>query len=343
MTAGSPVDRLELARMKNVLVCGDIKFAHGAMQRLEKVARVTRHPMTTRQAFLDACAKTQPAAIYRPLDTTQTIGKFDSQLLEQLPKSVRFVAHNGAGYDQIDVAKAKDLGIAVSNTPKVVNDATADTAMWLILGALRKFSSPSRSAQAGRWREGLDTTASGMGRDPQGKVVGIVGMGGIGRVLARRCRAFDMDVQYHNRRRLPQEEEDGTRYVETLDELLATSDVISLNLPLNAKTRHFISHEQIGKMKDGAVLINTARGPVLDEAALVAGLESGKLAAAGLDVFEEEPKIHEGLLKSDKVIILPHIGTVSQETQQKLEELTIDNIVSAVEHGKLQTPVPEHA
>ena len=329
--------------MANVLICGDIKFAHGAVKRLEKLATVTRHAMTTRQAFLDACHKHQPAAIYRPLDTTQTIGKFDSSLLQELPESVKFVAHNGAGYDQIDVAKAKELDIKVSNTPKVVNDATADTAMWLILGALRKFAAPSRSAQAGSWRSGLDVSVQGMGRDPQGKVVGIIGMGGIGRVLARRCRAFDMEVQYHNRRQLSPEEEDGTKYVSTLDELLATSDVVSLNLPLNANTRHFISHDQIAKMKDGAVLINTARGPVLHEEALVAGLESGKLAAAGLDVFEEEPKIHPGLLKSDKVIMLPHIGTVSQETQQKLEELTLDNIAAAIEHGKLLTPVPEHA
>ncbi|BFZ58655.1 hypothetical protein PYCC9005_005719 [Savitreella phatthalungensis] len=332
-----------MAAKQAVVVLGEIKFAQSALKKLESVASVTKHIPSTKEAFLETCASVKPIAIYRPLDTSQTVGRFDSSLLDSLPSSVKYVAHNGAGYDQVDVEHARTRGITVSNTPGVVNEATADTAMWLILGALRKFAAPARSCAAGKWREGLDVSADGMGRDPQGKVVGIVGMGGIGRVLARRAAAFDMRVQYHNRRQLPADQEAGTAYVDSLDKLLATSDVISLNLPLNKHTRHYISHDQLAKMKDGAVLINTARGPVVDEAALVQALESGKLAGAGLDVFEEEPKIHQGLLNSDKVIMLPHIGTVSQETQRALEELTLENIVVAIQTGKLKTPVPEHA
>lgn len=151
-----------------------------------------------------------------------------------------------------------------------------------------------------------------------------------------------MHVQYHNRTQLDPKDSDQIPYVATLKELLNTSDVVSLNLPLNAKTRHFISTREFAEMKQGAVLINTARGPVVDEEALVSALQSGKLAGAGLDVYEEEPKILQGLLDSDKVCLLPHIGTVSQETQLALEELVIENIISGLETGSLKTPVPEH-
>ncbi|ORY74601.1 D-isomer specific 2-hydroxyacid dehydrogenase [Protomyces lactucae-debilis] len=330
------------SKLGQVLVCGDIKFASKQLKDLQTKASVTLHPMTTRAAFLEACHQLKPAAIYRPLDTTATIGKFDSDLLKALPQSVKFVAHNGAGYDQIDVYAAGERGIKVSNTPEVVSRATADTAMFLMLGAVRQFAAPLRSCHEGNWRAGL-ATGRQMGRDPHGQIVGIIGMGGIGRQLAHRCRAFGMQVQYHNRTQLSAEKEDGARYVSSLSELLASSDVVSLNLPLNAKTRHFISHKEIAQMKTGAVLVNTARGPVLDEAALVEALESGKLAGAGLDVYEEEPKIHLELLKSSRVCLLPHIGTVSQETQEALEVLVLANIESALESGKLLTPVPEHA
>lgn len=167
-------------------------------------------------------------------------------------------------------------------------------------------------------------------------------VGGIGSALARRCLAFDMKVQYHNRKELNDNDARGIPYVADLEQLLRTSDVVSLNLPLNSKTKHFMSAKQINMMKDGAVLVNTARGPILDERALICALESGKLGGAGLDVFEDEPAIDARLLRSDKVILLPHIGTVSYETQRALEELAIENIISACSTGDLKTPVSEH-
>jgi glyoxylate reductase len=139
-------------------------------------------------------------------------------------------------------------------------------------------------------------------------------MGGIGAAVAKRAKAFGMKIQYYNRRQLPAEEEDGAKYV-SFEELLKTSDVLSLNLSLNASTTHIISKPQFDKMKDGIVIVNTARGPIIDEAALVEALKSGKVWSAGLDVFEEEPKIHPGLLESDNVVLLPHIGTATVETQ----------------------------
>ena len=177
---------------------------------------------------------------------------------------------------------------------------------------------------AGNWRGNFS-----LGHDPKNKTLGVLGMGGIGQATAHRAKAFGMKIQYHNRNRLPASEEDGAKYV-TFDELLKTSDVLSLNLALNPKTRHIIGKPEFEKMKDGIIIINTARGPIIDEAALVDALKSGKVWSAGLDVFEEEPKIHPGLLEAENVVLLPHVGTATFETQVRhigttsLTRLTID-------------------
>lgn len=204
-----------------------------------------------------------------------------------------------------------------------------------MLGALRNFNSGLASLRQGEFRKHFV-----MGSDPAGKTLGIVGMGGIGRAVAARVAPFGMKVVYHNRRRLPESEEGGASYVATLDELLACSDVISLNLPLNANTRHTISTAEFEKMKDGVVIVNTARGPVIDEKALVEALNSGKVAAAGLDVYEREPAIEQGLIENQNCILLPHVGTVSKETQTALEELALANVQAALEREELITPVP---
>jgi glyoxylate reductase len=165
-------------------------------------------------------------------------------------------------------------------------------------------------------------------------------MGGIGSAVAHRARAFGMKIQYHNRTRLPAEKEEGAEYV-TFDELLGTSDVLSLNLSLNPSTRHIIGKQEFGKMKDGIIIVNTARGPLIDEAALVDALKSGKVWSAGLDVFEEEPKIHPGLLEADNVVLLPHMGTATWETQRDMELLVLENLKGAIERDELVTQVPE--
>ena len=149
-----------------------------------------------------------------------------------------------------------------------------------------------------------------------------------------------MTIQYHNRNRLPEEQEEGAKYV-SFEELLKTSDVLSLNLALNASTRHIISKAQFDLMKDGVVIVNTARGPIIDEAALVDALNSGKVFSAGLDVFEEEPKIHPGLLENEKAVLLPHLGTSTWETQKDMELLVLENLKSAIEGKGLITPIPE--
>jgi glyoxylate reductase len=260
-------------------------------------------------------------------------GRFDKELVDALPSSVKSVSHNGAGYDQIDVPACTAKGIAVSNTPTAVDNATADVAIMLLLGALRRSWTPVSALRKGDWRGKMT-----LGHDPEGKTLGILGMGGIGGALAKRAKAFEMDVVYHNRNKA--EQEHGARYVD-FDELLSKSDVISIHLPLSEKTTHFIGKEQFAKMKDGVVLVNTARGAVIDESALVEALENGKVWSAGLDVYEKEPEIHPGLIKNENVVLFPHIGTATIETQKKMEVLVVDNVKSMLKDGKLLTQVQE--
>lgn len=191
-----------------------------------------------------------------------------------------------------------------------MNNATADVTIFLLLGALRRVHRPYTAVRASQWRG----PSFQLGHDPQNKLLGILGMGGIGREVAIRARAFGMKIQYHNRTRLSPELEQGAKYV-SFEELVRTSDVLSLNLALRKETIGIIGRKEFEMMKQGVVIVNTARGKLIDEAALVDALDSGKVYSAGLDVYEEEPKVHEGLLKNPNVVLLPHIGTGTYETQ----------------------------
>ena len=196
--------------------------------------------------------------------------------------------------------------------------------MFLLLGALRHIHTPYTAIRAGQWRGGMK-----LGHDAEGKTLGILGMGGIGNTLAKRAKAFDLKIQYHNRQPLPDEENTTNATFVSLEDLLQTSDILSVHLPLSNSTRHFLGEKQFDMMKDGIIIINTARGPIIDEEVLVKKLESGKVYAAGLDVYEQEPEVHEGLIKSDKVVILPHVGTATVETQVSQTPLLLcDNIVT---------------
>lgn len=205
-------------------------------------------------------------------------------------------------------------GISVSNTPGAVDAATANTAIFLILGALRRVWVPQLAVREGKWRGD-----SALGRDPDGLTLGILGMGGIGTATAKRAAAFGFRLQYHNRSQVAGLDkqfagQDAPKYV-SFDELLRTSDVISVHLPLGPATKGLIGAKELDGMKDGVVIVNTARGPIIDEAALVSALESGKVRSVGLDVYEKEPEIHPGLLKHPGAVLLPHIGTATVDTQ----------------------------
>ncbi|QGA15063.1 hypothetical protein EYB26_002719 [Talaromyces marneffei] len=320
------------------LLIGEITHARPEWEQLSSTLTLKEFPSGTREQFLSNCKNGEyddVVVIYRSNLSTKYTGRFDKELVSALPKSVKYIVHNGAGYDNIDVPVVTEAGIAVSSTPVAVNNATADIGIFLMIGALRQAHVPLTAIRAGQWGG-----KTGLGHDPKGKVLGILGMGGIGQEMAHRAKAFGMTIQYHNRSRLSPELEDGAKYV-SFEELLATSDVFSLNLALNPSTRHIIGAKELAQMKDGVVIVNTARGALIDEKALVAAIESGKVASAGLDVYENEPRVEEGLLKSDKVFLLPHIGTGTFETQKEMELLVLENLRSAVEKGELVTQIPE--
>jgi len=323
-----------------VLLLGEIEHAHEQWNALSDIAELVEPKAKTREDFIEECSSgsfEDVVAAYRTFASVSMTGLVDNELLDSLPKSLKYICHVGAGYDQIDVQACTEHGVRVSNVPTAVDDATADAAMFLILGALRGFNISMLAARQGKWR---GSPAPPLGHDPQGKVLGILGMGGIGRNLMKKVAAFGMSTQYYNRTKLSEELSGGAKYV-GFDELLATSDVLSLNLPLNKHTQHIISSTEFAKMKVGIVVVNTARGAVIDEAALVAALDSGKVWSCGLDVFEDEPTIHPGLLSNPHVMLLPHMGTWTVETQTKMEVWCIENVRSALEKGKLMSPVAE--
>ncbi|KAH1627253.1 hypothetical protein KXX21_002488 [Aspergillus fumigatus] len=324
--------------MPSALLIGAITHARKEWKDLSSILTLKEFPEGTRDEFIRNCKDGQyddVVVIYRSNASTKFTGPFDAELLSVLPKSLKYICHNGAGYDNIDIPACSEKGIAVSSTPVAVNHATADVGIFLMIGALRQAYIPLSALRAGQW-QGKTT----LGHDPQGKVLGILGMGGIGREMANRARAFGMKIQYHNRSRLSPELEGDAQYV-SFDELLANADVLSLNLALNAKTRHIIGEKEFQKMKDGVVIVNTARGALIDEKALVAALDSGKVMSAGLDVYENEPEIEPGLVNNSRVMLLPHIGTATYETQKEMELLVLNNLRSAVEKGEMITLVPE--
>lgn len=328
-----------------VLLLGIIEHAHEAWTSLSSIADLVTAKSTTRAEFISECnsgALDGVVVAYRTFDSNSITGPVDAELVPHLPSSLRFICHNGAGYDSIDVAACTKRGIHVSNAPTAVDDSTADTGIWLMLGALRNFNASLLNLRKGEWRGGKTTSVPSLGHDPQGKTLGILGMGGIGRNMAIKARVFGMRILYHNRTRLDTalEKEVNVEY-RSFQDLLRESDVLSLNLPLNPATRHIISTAQFEMMKPGVVIVNTARGAVMDEAALVAALDSGHVASAGLDVFENEPEIHPGLLANENVLIVPHMGTYSVETQTKMEEWTISNVRMSLQEGRLRSIVPE--
>lgn len=251
--------------------------------------------------------------------------RVDTAFLDAAPR-LRIVANVAVGYNNIDVEACRERGVVVTNTPGVLTDATADLAMALILMTTRRLGEGERLIRSGSaWQWGMFMM---LGTGVQQRQLGIIGMGGIGTALARRARAFGMTIAYHNRSPISPEvagELDAERL--DLDELLATSDIVSLNCPYSEATHHLIDGRALRVMRDDAVLINTARGPVVDEAALVNALREGFIGAAGLDVYENEPEVHPGLLTLDNVVLLPHLGSATVETRTAMAQLAARNVV----------------
>ncbi|KAI5819665.1 D-isomer specific 2-hydroxyacid dehydrogenase [Pyronema omphalodes] len=328
-----------------ILLLGEITHAKKEWSALSSLGELITPKSNNRQDFINEAkggAFDGTVAAFRTFQSIGITGRIDEELVAALPKSLRFLCHNGAGYDQIDISACTSRGILVSNVPTAVDDATADVNLFLIIGALRGFNRGMTSLRRNAWLKDASGNPHPLGHDPQEKVLGILGMGGIGRALKKRTDALGMKTIYHNRNKLSPELEDGAEWV-SFDELLKRADVLSLNLPLNANTRHIINKEAFEKMKDGVVIVNTARGGVMDEAALVDALNSGKVASVGLDVYEDEPNVHPGLVANEAVMLVPHMGTYTYETQYKMECWAIDNVRMAVGEGKLKSIVPEQA
>jgi glyoxylate reductase len=242
---------------------------------------------------------------------------------------LKMIANYGVGYDNIDLPAATNRKIPVSNTPGVLTDATADLAFALILGAARRLVEGDRRTRDGEFQFWAPLLF--LGRDVSGKTLGIVGMGQIGRAVARRAQGFDMHVLYQSRSRLePSEEQQlGVEYA-TLDELLVRADFVSIHVPLTEKTLHLISTRELAMMKPTAYLINTSRGPVLDEVALVKALKENRIEGAGLDVYENEPNLSLGLSDLSNVVLLPHCGSATLGTRTRMAQLAVTNLLAGL-------------
>lgn len=281
---------------------------------------LTDKPMD--RAALEAAV--QRADILVPTITDQ----IDGPLIAAAGPQLKMIANFGAGVDHIDIEAAVGRGLIVTNTPGVLTEDTADLAMTLILAVSRRIVEGAQAIADGRF-EGWTPTWM-CGRKVWGKRLGIVGMGRIGQALARRARAFGMQVHYHNRKPVSPMivEELGATYWDDLDQMLARMDVISLNCPATKETYHLLSAERLARLQPHALLINTARGDLIDEAALAEAVAGRRIAGAGLDVFEHEPAIHPGLLGLPNVVLLPHLGSATLEARQDMGDRVIANILT---------------
>lgn len=257
--------------------------------------------------------------------------RLPAEAIAALPASVRVIATYSVGFNHIDIDAARARGIVVAYCPEATTIATADLAVLLLLSACRRLTAFERDLRAGRW--GAWTAWKDLGIDPEGKTLGIVGMGRIGQAVAARARAFGMRIAYHQRRRLPPEQEGNAIFHPTLEGLFRVSQALSLHAPATPETRHMINRTSLSWLPDGAVLVNTARGDLVDDDALIEALSNGRLAAAGLDVFAGEPNFDKRYLDLPNVTLLPHIGTSTTETRERMGADTIANL-SAVFAGQ---------
>jgi len=252
----------------------------------------------------------------------------NAEVIARLPESVRAICSFSVGYDHIDLAAAKARGITVTNTPDVLSNATAEIAMLLMLGAARRAHEGARMLRTDTW---ADWSAIGqLGVEVTGKRLGIIGMGRVGQVMARRARGFDMEIHYYNRHRLSAEIEAGAIYHADLSDLLPHCQFLSVHCPATPDTRQLLNAKRIALLPDGAVVVNTARGAVVDDDALIAALQSGKLFAAGLDVFNGEPNIDPRYRDLDNTFLLPHIGSATQETRDAMGFRALDNLDAVI-------------
>ena len=248
----------------------------------------------------------------------------DAETIGGLPKSIRVIGTFSVGYDHIDIAAAKARGIKICNTPDVLSVATAECAMLLIMLAARRAGEGERLVRSGKWKGWAPTQL--LGTQVSGRKLGIFGMGRIGREIARMARGFDMEIHYRDMTRLSPDLEQGAIFHDNDDSFLPTCQVLSLNAPGGEGTQHWLNNDRIAKLPRGAVVVNAARGTLVDDAALIAALRSGQIAAAGLDVYHGEPHLNPEYLTLENVVLLPHLGSATTETRDAMGRIVLSGV-----------------
>jgi len=292
----------------------------GVEERLQKTYQV-RLNATDKQLTGDellARAEGCDGLLVTPAD------KITADFVKKVPGSVKIIATFSVGFDHIDIAAAKARGLAVTNTPDVLTDATADIALLLMLGAARGAYWGERMVREANW--GAWSPTHPLGHDVSGKRLGILGMGRIGRAVARRAKGFDMELHYHNRSEVAEARDLGARYHKHFEDMLPYCDFLSINCASTPQTRGLINDKTLAHLPKGAIVVNTARGEIVDDEALIAALKSGHIAAAGLDVFRGEPNIDPRYRTLDNVFLLPHLGSATHNTRTAMGMRAVDNL-----------------
>lgn len=306
---------------KKLVVLVTRKLPQAVEDRLLRDYQPRFNPEDRRYNTEELVTLAQGADIILPCHTE----KLSADVIARLSASVKAIVCFSVGVDYVDLAAAKARNIIVTNTPDVLTDATAEIAMLLMLGAARRASEGERLIRAGQWNSWSPTFM--IGTQVTGKRLGIIGMGRVGQATAQRARGFAMTILYSNRSRLAPAREKGATYFESVEALLPHCDFLALHCPATPETHHLLNAERIALLPDGAIVVNTARGSVVDDDALVAALHSGKIAAAGLDVFNGEPdNIHLGYRELENTFLLPHIGSATLETRDAMGYRALDNL-----------------
>jgi lactate dehydrogenase-like 2-hydroxyacid dehydrogenase len=249
---------------------------------------------------------------------------FDADVIARLPDSVRIIANFSVGFDHVDIAAAKARGIVVTNTPEVLSDATAELTMMLMIGAARRAGEGERLVRSGEWKDW--SPAFMVGTQVTGKRLGVLGMGRVGQVVAERARGFDMEIHYHDVRRLPSLLEHGAIYYERLEDMLPNCDFLTIHCNATPQTYKLMNAARFALLPDGAILVNAARGSIVDDDALIDALTSGKLKAAGIDAYNNEPNVDRRLVELKNTFLMPHIGSATAETRDAMGFRALDNM-----------------
>ncbi len=249
---------------------------------------------------------------------------FSAEVIGRLPDEVKIIANFSVGFDHVDLAAAKKKGVVVTNTPDVLSDATAELTMMLMIGAARRAGEGEKLVREGKWKDW--SPAFMVGTQVTGKRLGILGMGRVGQVVARRARGFDMKIHYHDVRRLPPEAEQGAQFHDTIEALLPNCDFLTVHCNVTPETRGLMNARRFALLPMGAIFVNAARGAIVDDDALVAALKSGRLKAAGIDAYNNEPNVDKRLVALANTFLMPHIGSATAETRDAMGFRAIDNL-----------------